>query len=663
YQHYAGLLHAASPSEPRDLLSIVVPPSPPLPLDEVEPLTAICRRFSTAAMSLGSLSAEAHSTLTIAMERLGGLSNSGEGGEDPARYGSLSNSPIKQVASGRFGVTPAYLLSARELQIKIAQGSKPGEGGHLPGHKVTAEIAALRHTLPGVDLISPPPHHDIYSIEDLAQLIFDLRAINPSATISVKLVAQAGVGVIAAGVVKAGADLIVLSGHSGGTGASPLSSIKHAGAPWEMGLAETQQLLVEQRLRERVRLRVDGGFRTGRDVIVAALLGADEFSFGTAALVAEGCLMARACHKNTCPVGIATQRPELRAKFDATPEQVMAFFTFVAHNVRELLAQLGARSLDEIIGETGLLRAVAASDVTEGWLDLQPLLRQAAHSGLRRHNRAYHRAPGEATLNDKLARQVRDDLKQGGRAHRSYAINNRDRAVGAGLAAALVANSGSSALPSNTVQLLFRGYAGQSFGAFAIAGATLILEGIANDYVGKGLAGAVLVVKAPPGAYQKRELPVLGNVALYGATSGTLFAAGGAGERFAVRNSGASAVVEGVGMHGCEYMTGGTVVILGPTGRNFAAGMTGGRAFVFDPQARLSSNLNREYVDLFPLSDQDASELRALLTAHVRHTGSKRARGLLATWEAEFPAWKKVAVLREVQAAVPLQGTLQVAKL
>ncbi len=357
YRHYVSLLEGGPVSEPRDLLALEEQPERALPLDEVEPVTALFRRFSTAAMSLGSLSREAHETLAIAMTRLGGMSNSGEGGEDPARFGTEGNSTIKQVASGRFGVTPAYLMSARELQIKIAQGSKPGEGGQLPGTKVTAEIALLRHTKPGVTLISPPPHHDIYSIEDLAQLIYDLRALNPAAQISVKLVAQAGVGVIASGVVKAGADVVVLSGHSGGTGASPLSSIKHAGEPWEVGLAETQQTLVEQRLRERVVLRVDGGLRTGRDVVVAAILGADEFSFGTATLVAEGCLMARACHKNTCPVGIATQRPDLRAKFDGTPEQVMAFFTFLAEEVREHLARLGVRTLDEIIGQTYLLRA------------------------------------------------------------------------------------------------------------------------------------------------------------------------------------------------------------------------------------------------------------------------------------------------------------------
>ncbi|HEX8684643.1 MAG TPA: glutamate synthase large subunit, partial [Ardenticatenaceae bacterium] len=546
YHKYTSLLYSAQPSEPRDLLRIVEREGVGVALDEVEPQTALFRRFSTAAMSLGSLSREAHATLAIAMTRLGGLSNSGEGGEDPARFGTEANSSIKQVASARFGVTPAYLLSARELQIKMAQGSKPGEGGHLPGFKVTMEIATLRHTIPGVDLISPPPHHDIYSIEDLAQLISDLRAINPAATISVKLVAQAGVGVIAAGVVKAGADVVVLSGHSGGTGASPLSSIKHAGEPWEIGLAETQQLLVEQRLRERVRLRVDGGLRTGRDIIVAAILGADEFSFGTAVLIAEGCLMARACHKNTCPVGIATQREDLRAKFDATPEQVMAFFTFVAEEVREHLARLGARTLDEIIGQTHLLE----TEVTSDGIDLNPLLRQVALTGARRHDRRWHRPADEPTLDERMTRDVQRDLHSYDRSRRYYTIANRDRTVGAGLAGHFAAHSGNRPAEADGVRLNFLGYAGQSFGAFAMPGTTLVLEGIANDYVGKGLAGGTLVLMRPEGASWDESAPLLGNVALYGATGGALFATGSAGERFAVRNSGAAAVVEGVGAHG-----------------------------------------------------------------------------------------------------------------
>lgn len=640
YQQYTALLRNAPASEPRDLLRLVEADEE-LSLNDVEPATAIFRRFSTAAMSLGSLSREAHATLAIAMNRLGGLSNSGEGGEDVSRYDSEANSPIKQVASARFGVTPAYLLSARELQIKIAQGSKPGEGGHLPGFKVTAEIAALRYTLPGVDLISPPPHHDIYSIEDLAQLIADLRALAPATTISVKLVAQAGVGVIASGVVKAGADVVVISGNSGGTGASPLSSIKHAGAPWELGLAETQQILIEQRLRERVRLRVDGGFRTGRDVIIAALLGADEFSFGTAPLIAEGCLMARTCHKNNCPVGIATQREELRAKFEGTPEHVMAFFTYIAQEVREYLSRLGASSIDEIIGQTHLLEMTpAGSDRTR--LDLTPLLRQVALSGARRHNRAYHRLPESTTLDEQISSDVQADLHELGGSRRTYTISNRDRTIGAGVAGLIGSHYGDTGVATDTVQLQLMGYAGQSFGAFALPGMTLTLDGIANDYVGKGLAGGTLILRQPEGKGWQGATQLLGNVALYGATGGTLFAAGSAGERFAVRNSGATAVVEGVGAHGCEYMTGGTVVVLGAVGRNFAAGMTGGRAFVFDPHAHLSSLLNREFVNLFPLNREEWQALRALVEEHAERTRSLPTRRLLAEWDSTHAAWRQV---------------------
>ncbi|MDQ4076415.1 MAG: glutamate synthase large subunit, partial [Chloroflexota bacterium] len=639
YRQYVNLLEGGPPSEPRDLLRLVERPEQATSSEQVEPITAIFRRFSTAAMSLGSLGREAHETLAVAMSRLGGMSNSGEGGEDPARFNTEGNSTIKQVASGRFGVTPAYLMSARELQIKIAQGSKPGEGGQLPGKKVTVEIAALRHTMPGVTLISPPPHHDIYSIEDLAQLIYDLRAINPAARISVKLVCQPGVGVIAAGVVKAGADVVHLSGHSGGTGASPLSSIKHAGEPWEVGLAETQQMLVEQRLRDRVILRVDGGLRSGRDVIVAAILGADEFSFGTAALVAEGCLMARACHKNTCPVGIATQRPELRAKFDATPEQVMAFFTFVAEEVREYLARLGATTIDEIVGQTHLLEAMK----DERWgTDLTALLRQPALSGARHHDRRYHRPFDEPTLDDEILRDVQHDLNGTARCRRHYRITNQDRAIGARLAGYIAKKQGDTRLREGTIHLSFTGYAGQSFGAWALPGTVLTLHGVANDYVGKGLGGGTLVLMRPEGASWDESAPLLGNVALYGATAGKLFASGSAGERFAIRNGGATAVVEGVGAHGCEYMTGGTVVVLGPTGRNFAAGMTGGRAFVYDPDDRLAANLNDEFVEIVPPSIEQLAEIHELVRSHTHHTGSARGRRLLAAWEAHQSAWNAV---------------------
>ncbi len=451
--------------------------------------------------------------------------------------------------------------------------------------------------------------------------------------------AQAGVGVIASGVVKAGADVVVISGHSGGTGASPLSSIKHAGEPWEIGLAETQQMLVEQRLRERVILRADGGLRTGRDIIVAAILGADEFSFGTAALIAEGCLMARACHKNTCPVGIATQRPDLRAKFDATPEQVMAFFTFLAQEVREHLARLGASTLDEIVGQTHLLEPL----FDERWqTDLSPLLRQPSLSGARHHNRGYRRPQEEGSLDDTILRDVMHDMNAQGRTRRHYAISNRDRTVGAAVSGWLTKKQGEGTLKEGTIRLSFTGYAGQSFGAWVQGGTTLTLNGVANDYVGKGLAGGKLVLMRPEGASWNDAAPLLGNVALYGATAGLLFAAGSAGERFAVRNSGASAVVEGVGAHGCEYMTGGTVVILGEVGRNFAAGMTGGRAFVYDPSDRLAARLNPEFATIVTPSPEELDELWALVSAHTQATGTARGRELLAAWAAHLPAWKLV---------------------
>ncbi|MDQ7028744.1 MAG: glutamate synthase large subunit [Ardenticatenia bacterium] len=636
YREYANLVDNAPPAEPRDFLALA--PASPVPLDEVEPAEAIVRRFSTAAISFGSISAEAHEAMAMAMNRLGGMSNSGEGGEDPGRFGTERNSACKQVASGRFGVTPAYLMSARELQIKMAQGSKPGEGGHLPGRKVTVEIAAIRHTEPGTPLISPPPHHDIYSIEDLAQLISDLRTINPDATISVKLVAQAGVGTIAAGVVKAGADVVLISGDSGGTGASPITSIKHAGVPWELGLAETQQTLIANGLRDRVRLRVDGGLRTARDVLIAALLGADEFSFGTSALVAEGCVMARACHMNTCPVGIATQKPELRAKFTGKPEHIMAFFLYIAEDLRHLLAQLGARSLDEVIGRSDLLTQVP----TEVPADLDMRLLLTRLPGPRRFE---GRVVGRrlVTLDERIKHDALRDLALTGRSRRTYTVRNVDRTVGAGLAGELARRHGDIGLPDDTVHLHFIGAAGQSFGAFILPGMTLRLEGVANDYVGKGMAGGRIVLMRPEDARWPAEAPILGNVALYGATGGELFAAGRAGDRFAVRNSGATAVVEGVGAHGCEYMTGGVVVILGPTGYNFAAGMSGGVAYVYDPQNRLPLVLNREFVDPSPLSEEDVERVRALIERHVVETGSRIGRLLLSTWTRAHVHFVKVA--------------------
>ncbi|HVS59801.1 MAG TPA: glutamate synthase large subunit [Gemmatimonadaceae bacterium] len=616
----------------------------PVPLDDVEPASAITRRFTTGAMSFGSLGKEAHETLAIAMNRLGGRSNSGEGGEDPARFGTERNSAIKQVASARFGVTAEYLVNAAELQIKISQGAKPGEGGQLPGHKVDAVIARTRHSTPGVTLISPPPHHDIYSIEDLAQLIYDLKAISPKAAVSVKLVAEAGVGTVAAGVAKARADLILISGDSGGTGASPLSSIMRAGSPWELGLAETQQTLVINGLRGRVRLQTDGQLKTGRDVVVAALLGADEFGFATAPLIVEGCVMMRKCHLNTCPVGIATQDPELRARFAGQPEHVMNYFFFIAEEVRELMARLGFRTMDEIIGRTDLLRALPQSDNAKAnTLDLSALLHLAMPASRTRADRVARRhvrlrldhSEEEGRLNRKLLELAQPALEDRERVKATLSITNADRAVGATLSGEIARRYGSVGLPDETISLKFNGSAGQSFGAFAARGLSLELEGEANDYVGKGLSGGRLIVRHPRSSQFIPDQTVLvGNTVLYGATSGEAYIAGVAGERFAVRNSGAIAVVEGVGDHGCEYMTGGTVVVLGRTGRNFAAGMSGGIAFVLDEFAELEGQCNTAMVELRQLTDlSDRQLLRELVEQHARLTGSARAKRELGRWD------------------------------
>jgi glutamate synthase (ferredoxin) len=640
YREYATLVEGQPPVEPRDLLELVGIGRPAVPLDTVEPARLILRRMSTGALSHGSIGTEAHETLASAMNRLGGASNSGEGGEANRRFGTSRNSAIKQVASARFGVTPTYLQSARELQIKIAQGSKPGEGGHLPGHKVTAEIAEIRHTVEGVPLISPPPHHDIYSIEDLAQLIADLRAANPLARISVKLVAQAGVGTIAAGVAKARADTIVISGASGGTGASPLSSIKHAGMPWEVGLAETQQVLRANDLRGRVRLRVDGGMRTGRDVVIAALLGADEVSFGTSALIAEGCKMARTCHNNQCPVGIATQDLALRAKYPGTPEHVMAYMCFVAEEVRALLAQLGVRSLDDVIGRSDAL-AQRTTGTAGDALDLAALLAQpdVPDDWSRRHVATLRFGSEERTLDRSITAElwpVVEELRpeRGGIAvRREYAVANVDRTLGAGLSGAIARFVDGGELPEHALDLTFRGSAGQSFGAFSSRGLRLRLVGEANDYVGKGLAGAELVLHAPEGSpmYQvPHEHYVMGNTCLYGATGGTLYAAGRAGERFAVRNSGAVAVVEGAGDHACEYMTGGEVAVLGRIGRNFGAGMTGGRAWVVDvPDEPIVARMNASYVTALTPDAAELDRFWELVGEHHERTGSAYARTLL----------------------------------
>jgi glutamate synthase (ferredoxin) len=632
YQRFAELVNGRPPLELRDLLELV-PAGPPVPLEEVEPAESIVRRFSSGAMSHGALSAEAHETIAIAFNRLGARANSGEGGEGPERYRTERNCKIKQVASGRFGVTPEYAAYAEELQIKIAQGSKPGEGGQLPGHKVTAEIARLRHTQPGVALISPPPHHDIYSIEDLAQLVFDLKQVNPQAAVSVKLVSEAGVGLVAAGCVKALADVVHIAGADGGTGASPLSSIKNAGAPWELGLAETQQVLVANGLRGRVRLRVDGGIKTGRDVLVAALLGADEVSFGTAVLLAAGCLMVRSCHLDTCPVGIASQRPELRAKFDAVPEQIETYLLYVAEEVRALLAALGLRTFDEAVGRVECLRR-RTLEGRGASLDLRPLLALPGE-GPRRYVGEQQLQAGGGELGERLATDALPALEGPTLVEPAYAICTDDRAVGARLGG-LIGRRLGSGRPPGRVRARFRGTAGQSFGAFLAPGVELVLVGEANDYVGKGMSGGRIVLRPP--ADDAGDPVLAGNTVLYGATGGELYCAGRAGERFAVRNSGAVAVVEGVGDHACEYMTNGTVVVIGPFGRNVGAGMSGGQIYVHDPQGLLELRLNGDLVRMERMT-APAPELRRLLERHLRYTGSPRAAALLERFEqavAEF---------------------------
>jgi glutamate synthase (ferredoxin) len=659
YRAYSDLVQDRPPTELRDLLDFV--PREPVPLEEIEPVEAIVWRFSTAAMSLGSTSSEAHETIAIAMNRLGGLSNSGEGGEDPARFGGESNSPIKQVASARFGVTPAYLVSARELQIKMAQGSKPGEGGQLPAHKVSEEIARIRHATPGIELVSPPPHHDIYSIEDLAQLIYDLKQVKPGVDVSVKLVAEAGVGTVAAGVAKGGADIILISGHSGGTGASPLSSIKNAGVNWELGLAETQQTLVLNGLRGRIRLRTDGGLKTGRDVVMAAMLGADEYSFGTAALVAEGCLMARTCHSNNCPVGIATQRPELRAKFAGTPEQVMHFFLHLAQEVREILASLGVRSLGEITGRCDLLQQVKRGYPEADMFDLSAMIARVDRPGEAPSNAEWsesgmipHSEFHIPHLNGRLLRDCKGAVEKMQKRELSYAISNRDRTVGATLAGTIAARYGNAGLPEGTVTVSLKGSAGQSFGAFLTSGLRFFLEGEANDYVCKGMAGGEVSVYPPARAtYASHESAIMGNTVLYGATGGALYAAGRAGERFAVRNSGAVAVVEGVGDHGCEYMTGGVVAVLGQTGRNFAAGMTGGVAYVFDQAGTLGVRCNQDTVALGPLDTEDEEIVLLLLTRHLERTASRRADELILAWHTAREHFRRVQPRKMGAARLP----------
>ena len=636
YESFRALVDDRPPTELHDLLDLVEADTP-VPLDEVEPASSIVQRFSTGAMSHGALSKEAHETLAQAMNLLGGLSNCGEGGEDPYRYYTRGhgrddkNSRIKQIASGRFGVTPEYLVHADELQIKMAQGSKPGEGGQLPGHKVSEEIARLRHTQPGVGLISPPPHHDIYSIEDLAQLIYDLKQVN-AAQVSVKLVAEDGVGTIAAGCAKALADVVHISGANGGTGASPLSSIKHAGMAWELGLADTQRALVDNGLRGRVRVRVDGGFKTGRQVIVAALLGADEYSFGTAAMIAEGCIMLRACHKDTCKPGVATQRPHLRANFTGTPEGVAAYLLFVAEEVRRHLSRLGARTLDEVIGRVDLLRQATTGDDRVDGFDLAYVVEPPEHTDEPRH--FVERIPmldPRSALGDRLRDDAFRLVWDGDEVELSYPITNADRSVGAAFAGAVALEYGALP-PRGTAKVRFEGSAGQSFGAFLSHGAEFTLVGEANDYVGKGMGGGRIVIVPP--ADDAGDPVLAGNTCLYGATGGELFVAGAVGERFAVRNSGALAVVEGTGDHCAEYMTGGTVVVLGPVGHNLGAGMTGGQVFVFDPDTeRVLARVNTDLVEALRPEPDDMDEVKWLVERHCEVTGSLRASELLKVWD------------------------------
>jgi glutamate synthase (NADPH) large chain len=643
YEEFARMANddATRKAALRGLMKLNTLPEP-IPLEEVEPATEIVKRFTTGAMSLGALSREAHETLAIAMNRMGSRSNTGEGGEDPARYirdanGDSRRSAIKQVASGRFGVTAHYLVNADQLQIKMAQGAKPGEGGQLPGHKVDDYIAKIRSSTPGVGLISPPPHHDIYSIEDLKQLIYDLRCANPTASVSVKLVAEVGVGTVAAGVAKANADHVTISGHDGGTGASPQSSVQAAGVPWEIGLAETQQTLLLNDLRSRITVEVDGQMKTGRDVVIGALLGADEFGFSTAPLIAMGCIMMRVCHLNTCPVGIATQDPELRRRFEGTPDHVVNYLMLVAEEVRQLMASLGIRRVQEMIGRTDLLDM---DDAIEHWkarhVDLSMVL---ASPDLPPGTPRCRTRPQVPVLDDaldwELVRKCEPALEDA--EHVSFGpvpVRNVNRTVGGILSGEIARRHGLDGLPDGTIEISFSGSAGQSFAAWLARGVTFTLHGETNDYTGKGLSGGTVVVRPPERArFRADQNMIVGNTVLYGATAGRAFFRGLAGERFAVRNSGVHAVVEGVGDHGCEYMTGGRVVVLGRTGRNFAAGMSGGIAYVHDVDRQFGSRCNPELVDLEALTDEDADEVKALISEHAQLTGSLVARNVLASWD------------------------------
>ncbi|OSN09239.1 glutamate synthase [Lonsdalea britannica] len=641
YQHYAKLVNERPTATLRDLLAVKPQEkSSAIALDQVEPASELFKRFDTAAMSIGALSPEAHESLAEAMNTLGGYSNSGEGGEDPARYRTNKVSRIKQVASGRFGVTPAYLVNADVIQIKVAQGAKPGEGGQLPGDKVTPYIARLRYSVPGVTLISPPPHHDIYSIEDLAQLIFDLKQINPTAMISVKLVSEPGVGTIATGVAKAYADLITIAGYDGGTGASPLTSVKYAGCPWELGLVETQQALVANGLRHKIRLQVDGGLKTGLDIIKAAILGAESFGFGTGPMVALGCKYLRICHLNNCATGVATQDDKLRRDhYHGLPERVINYFNFIAQETRELMAELGVSQLVDLIGRTDLLTELDGFTAKQNKLDLAPMLKTATpHPGKALYCTENNPPFDKGVLNKALHEQAKPYVEAKQSKTLYFDIRNTDRSVGATLSGAIAEKYGDQGLASDPIKAYFTGTAGQSFGVWNAGGVELTLTGDANDYVGKGMAGGMIAVRPPVGsAFRSHEASIIGNTCLYGATGGKLFAAGRAGERFAVRNSGAITVVEGIGDNGCEYMTGGIVCILGRTGVNFGAGMTGGFAYVLDEDGEFRKRVNPELVEVLNVDSLAIHEehLRGMITEHVQHTGSSRGEEILANW----PVW------------------------
>jgi len=664
YKAYVAAVLASTPHSPRNLLEFVALPSGPVPIEEVESIEEIRRRFTTAGMSLGALSPEAHETLAIAMNRIGGKSNSGEGGEDPRRFkrqenGDWANSAIKQIASGRFGVHAAYLASAKEIEIKMAQGAKPGEGGQLPGHKVTAYIAKLRNSVPGVTLISPPPHHDIYSIEDLAQLIYDLKQVNPRARVTVKLVAEAGVGTVAAGVAKAHADIILVSGHDGGTGASPLSSVKHAGGAWELGVAETHQVLLLNGLRNRVTLRTDGGMRTGEDIIHATLLGAEEYNFGTAALIAMGCVYVRQCHLNNCPVGVATLDDRLRGKFKGKPENVVNFFNAVAEEVREIMARLGFRTIDEMVGRTECLRQKHIEGHPKAnTVNLSRLLKDvvkddptAVRYATRDRNDPEHDQP----LDDIILQDAEEAIRDAKPVKLSYKVDNTNRSLATKVSGEVAYQYGEEGLPEGTLELDLTGTAGQSFGAFLAPGIKLVLTGEGNDYVGKSMSGGEIIVRPLPGhRFIPENNSIIGNTVMYGAIAGHLFANGRAGERFCVRNSGGTAVVEGIGDHGCEYMTGGTVVVLGSTGKNFGAGMTGGEAFVLDPENKFLGRYNDQLVGADHItSSEDEAKLKDLIIRHHEKTGSPQAARLLADWKGHLGHFWKVTP--HVPAAKPIE--------